>query len=153
MTDNSPHLDKMIKTSMDNYVSVFTTLTPETVDTLIDLLDDQVVFTDPFNHVTGKAGFRRIFDHMFDTCTNPRFTVSDMAIGEKGCYLRWQMTGQLKSWPRTALNLEGMSEIHLNADGKITHHIDHWDSASQLLLALPVIRMVMRPIMRLFRLK
>lgn len=133
------------------YVDAFTSLTPDHMERLMVLVADDVVFTDPFNTVTGKAGFEKIFSHMFDTCTNPRFTVRDIAPGDTAYYLRWQMTGQLKSWPRSALVLDGMSEVRINANGLISHHIDHWDSASQLLMALPVIRVIMRPIMRLFR--
>jgi len=46
-----------------------------------------------------------------------------------------------------------MIEIHVDADGKISKHIDHWDSASQLLRYLPVIGAIIRPILKLFRLK
>ena len=42
-------------------------------------------------------------------------------------------------------------EIRIDANGRISHHIDHWDSASQLLMVLPVIRAIIRPVMRLFR--
>jgi hypothetical protein len=46
-----------------------------------------------------------------------------------------------------------MSEIHFNDDGLVTKHIDHWDSASQLLQTLPYIGWITRRILRLFRLK
>jgi hypothetical protein len=42
-----------------------------------------------------------------------------------------------------------MSEIHI-ADNMVTAHFDHWDSASQLLAKLPLIRSLLRPILRLF---
>ena len=133
------------------YVDAFTRLSPDGIDALTTLLADDVIFTDPFNHTVGKAGFARIFEHMFETCNDPRFTVSDIAHGRHAHYLRWQMTARLKSWPRSALLIEGMSEICIDGNGRISHHIDHWDSASQLLMVLPVIRALMRPVMRLFR--
>jgi hypothetical protein len=45
-----------------------------------------------------------------------------------------------------------MTEVRVASDGLITHHIDHWDSASQLLQKLPFIGIVARAILRLFRL-
>jgi hypothetical protein len=44
-----------------------------------------------------------------------------------------------------------MSEIHIGEDGLIIAHIDHWDSASQLLAKLPVINVLINPILRRFR--
>ncbi|MGC6485987.1 MAG: nuclear transport factor 2 family protein [Candidatus Puniceispirillales bacterium] len=139
------------ETIITAYAEAFARLSPDNMDELISLLADDVVFIDPFNHTKGKAAFARIFEHMFETCTDPRFSISDIAHGNEAAYLRWQMTARLRSWPRSPLLLEGMSEIRINTEGRISHHIDHWDSASQLLMALPVIRVIIRPIMRLFK--
>ena len=135
------------------YVGAFTALTPDNVERLYDLVADDVFFTDPFNVIHGKDGFRRIFDHMFETCIDPQFTVSDVAHSDTASYLRWQMTGKLKSWPYTSLLFDGMSEVHVDQQGKISQHIDHWDSASQLMRHLPVIGTIIRPILKLFQLK
>ena len=137
---------------VDAYVSAFTALTPDNVEDLYDLVAEDVVFTDPFNVIHGKTGFRRVFDHMYETCTDPRFTVSDVAHSKTASYLRWQMTGTLKSWPHTNLLFDGMTEVHVDGDGKISKHIDHWDSASQLLRHLPIIGAIIRPILKMFRL-
>ena len=135
------------------YVEAFTALNPDNVERLYNLVSDDVFFSDPFNVIHGKDKFRRIFDHMFETCTDPRFTVSDVAHSVTASYLRWQMTGKLKSWPHTILIFEGMTEVHLDQKGKIRQHIDHWDSASQLMRHLPVIGAIIRPILKLFQLK
>ena len=138
---------------VDAYVTAFTTLTPDNVETLYELVAEDVFFADPFNVIHGKAGFRQVFDHMYETCIDPRFTVSDVAHSKTASYLRWQMTGKLKSWPHSKLLFEGMTEVHVDLDGKICKHIDHWDSASQLLRFLPFIGALIRPILKLFRLK
>ena len=135
------------------YVGAFTALTPDNVEKLYDLVAADVFFTDPINVFTGKVGFRRIFDHMFETCTDPRFTVSDVAHSATASYLRWQMTGKLKSWPYTNLLFDGISEVHVDPQGLICQHIDHWDSASQLMRNLPVIGAIIRPMLRLFQVK
>ena len=138
---------------VNTYVRAFTALTPDNVERLYDLVADDVFFTDPFNIIHDKDGFRRIFDHMFETCNNPVFTVSDVAHSDNASYLRWKMTGKLKSWPHTNLLFEGMTEVHVNPEGLICQHIDHWDSASQLMRHLPVIGTIIRPILRLFQVK
>ena len=139
--------------SVNAYVRAFTALTPDNVERLYDLVADDIFFTDPFNVIQGKDGFRCIFDHMFEACTDPRFTVSDVAHSATASYLRWQMTGKLKSWPYTSLLFDGMSEVRVNQQGLICQHIDHWDSASQLMRHLPVIGAIIRPILRLFQIR
>ena len=125
------------------YAAAFAGLTPETMDDLIATLSPQVRFKDPFNDVVGHDAFRAIFTHMFETCEAPRFHITDIARSnpKEGprAYLRWRMSGRIRGWPHTSLDLEGMSEIHIGDDGLVTAHIDHWDSASQLLVGLPLI--------------
>ena len=136
----------------DAYAEAFATLTPKTLDQLCGLLSDKIYFSDPFNQTNGKSEFRRVFDHMYATCENPRFDITDIAHSRHASYLRWRMTGKLKSWPHIDLSFEGVTEVRFNSDGLITHHIDHWDSASQLLQTLPGIGILIRAIRRLFKL-
>ena len=139
------------------YADAFAALTPDNMASLMATVSPEIRFTDPFNDVQGREGFRAIFEHMFATCDAPRFHIIDIARPEDGAgdraYLRWRMSGSIKSWPHTRLDLEGMSEIHVGADGLVSLHIDHWDSASQLLARLPFIGALLRPVLRLFRIR
>jgi hypothetical protein len=63
------------------------------------------------------------------------------------------MTARTRGWPSVPLELEGMSEIHITETGLVSHHIDHWDSASQLLSKLPFIGALVRQLMRIFVVK
>jgi steroid delta-isomerase len=152
MTASTPPNHPNDQNDLDRYRKAFEGLTPDTLDDLTHLVAENVVFSDPFNHVTGRDQFRRIFAHMFATCDDPRFIVTDLAIGEKAGYLRWQMTGRFKGKRGKAFSLTGMSEIHMDAKGLISQHIDHWDSASQLLSNLPYIGWITRRILKLFQL-
>ena len=139
---------------IEAYVKAFTSLRPGNIDTLLALVEIDVVFVDPFNKLRGKAAFGAVFEHMFETTIEPQFTVSDVAHStvrdRHVTYLRWQMTARTKGWPSVSLELEGMSEIHFSDNGLVSHHIDHWDSASQLLSKLPFIGVLVRQIMRIF---
>jgi len=142
---------------IERYAAAFAALAPETLNDLMATLSPRIRFTDPFNDVTGHDAFRAIFTHMFETCDSPRFHILDIAHGAnddgRRAYLRWRMSGRLKSWPHTSLDFEGMSEVHVDENGLIAAHIDHWDSASQLLARLPVIGTLLRPVLRLFRVR
>ena len=139
---------------IEAYVKAFTSLRPGNIDTLLALVEIDVVFVDPFNKLRGKAAFGAVFEHMFETTIEPQFTVSDVAHStvrdRHVTYLRWHMTARTKGWPSVSLELEGMSEIHIGDTGLVSHHIDHWDSASQLLSKLPFIGALVRQIMRIF---
>ena len=139
------------------YAEGFANLRPDNMAALMATVSPEIRFTDPFNDVQGREGFRAIFEHMFATCEAPRFHIIDIARPEDGAgdraYLRWRMSGRIKGWPHTNLDLEGMSEILIGADGLVSHHIDHWDSASQLLARLPLIGVLLRPVLRLFRVR
>ena len=136
--------------AIDAYAEAFGTLTEDSLDDLVAMTSPGIIFTDPFNRVEGQAGFRYVFTHMYDTCINPRFDITDVGHGKAASYIRWRMTAQLKSWPRLNLDFEGMTEVHADAKGQITAHYDHWDSASQLLAKLPVIGAVVRRVLKLF---
>ena len=139
------------------YADAFAGLTPDNIDGLMATVSADVRFGDPFNDVTGRDRFRAIFEHMFETCEEPRFHILDIAMstdqGEQRAYLRWRMSGRVRSWPHTDLGLEGMSEIHVGKDGLVCLHLDYWDSASQLLARLPVICTIIRPVLKMFRVK
>ena len=139
------------------YADAFAGLTPDNMDKLMETVSADVRFVDPFNDVMGRDGFRAIFEHMFETCEEPRFHILDIARStdqvEQHAYLRWRMSGRVKSWPHTDLGLEGMSEVHVDKDGLVCLHLDHWDCASQLLARLPVIGTIIRPVLKLFRVR
>jgi len=143
--------------AIDAYVDAFTNLTPENLDQLVTLVADDVRFVDPFNDVHGRAAFRAIFTHMFETTIDPIFTVSDIAVSTGKnphiAYIRWRMTARTDGRPSLNLDLAGMSEVHINEEGLVRAHIDHWDSASQLLARLPFIGFLVRRLLRLFVVK
>lgn len=92
-----------------------------------------------------------VFSYMFETMTNPRFEVLDVATSSDRAYLKWRMTGIVNAAPTMPFDIIGMSEVVFDKTGKVTLHHDHWDSASQLLSHLPYIGWVTRRISALFK--
>ena len=133
-----------------NYAYYFESIAPDNLDKLAEMLADDVVFIDPFNRLTGRHMMVSVFTDMFKTMTDPKFKVLDVAYSQTACYMKWRMTGIVKSAPNMPFDITGMSEVHFNDDGKVVLHHDHWDSASQLLSFLPYIGWITRRIMRLF---
>ena len=87
---------------------------------------------------------------MFKVMDSPKFEILDTSISDRAGYIKWRLTGKVKKWNKISIDIIGMSEIINDETGVITAHYDHWDSASQLLAKLPLIRSLLRPILRLF---
>ena len=136
-----------------NYALLFSQLTPDNLSGIADLISDEIVFSDPFNVTCGRDNFIRIFQHMFDVTENPKFEILDLSFSSRAGYIKWRLTGKVKRWRRIAINITGMSEVLNDESGLITAHYDHWDSASQLLVFIPVLGLPTVWLLSLLRLK
>jgi steroid delta-isomerase len=121
------------------YADLFGRLRPEDLPGLREMLAEQVVFQDPFSRLVGPAAFVSVFEHMFEVMDEPAFAVLDIAFSDEAAYLKWRMTGRVRRLPALPITITGMSEVRLDAKGQVIAHLDHWDSASQLLVHLPVL--------------
>lgn len=130
------------------YAAFFETLTPETLPGLDALVTEDVLFRDPFNDTRGAAAMRRIFTRMFAEIGDPRFHVSDFAIGGDTAFLRWRFTGRSRNRGAGAITIEGVSEIVFAGDGRVRAHIDHWDAASQVYERIAILGWVIRKVRR-----
>lgn len=127
------------------YADAYEALAPDTIDGLCALVAPDVRFRDPFSDFTGRERLAAVFRHMFEGLSEPAFAVSDIAVGERAAYLRWDFTF---SYRGRAYRIEGMSEVRFDDDGLVTEHLDHWDSGSQVYLHVPVLGRVIAFIRR-----
>ena len=121
-------------------VHFFETLTPNALEGMGDVYDEQAHFSDPFNNVHGLPAIRTIFEHMFIAMQAPRFEVltvlRDASSGE--IFLRWNFYFSKKGLGQH-LCIHGSSYLRLSEAGKISYHQDYWDSGKELYEKLPVI--------------
>ena len=136
-----------------NYALLFSQLTPDNLSDIAELVSDDVVFSDPFNLTYGRNKFIRIFQHMFDVIENPKFEIIDVSFSSRAGYIKWRLTGKVKKWKQIIIDITGISEVISDEAGQITAHYDHWDSASQLLVAIPALGLPIAWLLNLFRLK
>jgi len=130
---------------LERLVAVMEGLTEERLATLDQVYAPDARFVDPFNEVTGVGSIRRVFAHGFRQCPGMRFSVSARAIdGDRGL-IRWRMRcGEETSAPV----IDGMTEVTLDARGRVIEHVDHWDPAAQLYERVPLLGWLMRRIRR-----
>ena len=124
-------------------VAFFEALTPQMLARLDAVYSDDARFIDPFNDVSGLAGVRRVFEHMFETLDAPRFEIlSTLTEGEQ-CFLLWNFRFRRKGRPATSL-IHGSTHVRFAADGRIAWHRDYWDPARELYETVPLLGAVMR---------
>ncbi|NQW11163.1 MAG: nuclear transport factor 2 family protein [Alphaproteobacteria bacterium] len=134
--------------ALDAYAAFFEGLSPASLPRLDALCTPEVRFRDPFNDVRGVAQFRAVLAKMFHDVAEPRFEVTDRAISSRACYLRWTFTFRGAGSHEGPRRIEGVSEIHLNAAGKVIAHIDHWDAGAQIYEQIPVLGSLVRMVKR-----
>ena len=140
----------MDKKIIEKYISLFSNLTPKNVKDFDNLVSKDIRFVDPFNNVKGVENFKKIFYHMFEKTQDPKFSVITYTIKNKNVFLKWKMTFYAF---KSKQCIEGISELTFNKAGKITSHVDYWDSLSGLFIKLPYIGFLYRISLKIFRVK
>ncbi len=137
----------MTRDHADAYVAFLQSLTPARLPELSTYLAPQARFVDPFNDVTGREAVLRVFAKIFEDLTAVDFTARDLTCGDEVCFFAWSLRGCLRKSDRQII-FEGVTELRLDADGKIALHVDHWDAAGQLYAKFPILGLVLKRLRR-----
>jgi hypothetical protein len=124
------------------YGRYFENLTPDTLPEIARIATPDMRFRDPFNDVRGIDDVVRLLGTMYAHGT-PRFEILDRALGQSAGYILWRFTND-PGGGRAPFVITGMSEIHFAPDGRISEHIDHWDSGGQFYERIPVLGWLIR---------
>jgi hypothetical protein len=87
---------------------------------------------------------------MFKNVKDPSFIILNYSKSKNKVFLKWKMTFYAF---KSKQFIEGVSEITLNSDGKISSHIDYWDSMNGLFIKLPFIGILYRLSLKIFKVK
>ena len=137
------------QTAIEAYVDALQSLRPETIAELMALCRADVHFRDPFNDVRGQTAYAKVLQHMFRKVDALRFDVTQCLGRDREWVLAWRFTGRSRLLGE--LELQGTSLVVLDANGKVTSHIDHWDPTEQIYGRLPLVGGLFRLMQRAFR--
>ncbi len=140
----------MKKNYIKKYLNLFANLNKENIKNFDDLVIDDVIFSDPFNNIKGLANFKKIFYHMFNKVEDPKFEILNYAQNKDHIFLKWKMTFYAFKASQT---IDGMSEITLNKEGKVISHLDYWDSLNGIFIKLPLLGILYKISLRMFKVK
>ncbi|SEA41470.1 nuclear transport factor 2 family protein [Alkalimonas amylolytica] len=135
--------DSKVKNQMsrlDTFLDFYNGLTNKELHRLTELYHPDIRFIDPVHEVRGSDALQRYFEHAYarlSYCQFERKAQSEQ--GECG-FISWQMIFAHQAISKgKKVQLEGCSELHWHADGRIICHRDYYDLTELVYQHLPVI--------------
>ena len=134
---------------IEELVSFFETVSPETVSRIGDLYASDARFKDPFNDVQGVPAIERIFRHMFTQVEAPRFVVTERIVQYDSAMLAWRFEFGVRVGKRVHPQVvNGVTHFKFDGEGKVSLHRDYWDTGEELYMKLPVLGWLVRALRR-----
>ncbi len=124
----------------EKFIQFFSQLTADNLAQINDVFAPDARFKDPFNDVIGLDAIKRVFEHMFATTENPKFTVNHHASNQQKLFIQWQFTFRKN---KSDWNVDGSSMVAFNATDQVIEHIDYWDPAEQIYSKIGLLRPIM----------
>ena len=132
----------MIKKIINKYKNAFENLEVTNINNLLNLVDDNVVFEDPFNKIIGKDNLRELFLEMFQKLQQPKFKVLNIFYKQNLAIIKWNFSCKIF---RKDIYFDGFSEVTVK-NGKIKKHLDFWDSGKNLYTQVPILGRIFKKI-------
>lgn len=132
----------MIKKIINKYKNAFENLEVTNINSLLNLVDDNVVFEDPFNTIIGKDNLRELFLEMFKKLQQPKFKVLNIFYKQNLAIIKWNFSCKIF---RKDIYFDGFSEVTVK-NGKIKKHSDFWDSGKNFYTQVPILGRIFKKI-------
>lgn len=131
---------------LDRYIAFFEGMTEGDIARIPDVFAPDARFKDPFSDIRGHEKLQRLFAAMLRDVRDYRLSVdAHVRDGDTG-WLKWTMSGHVRSLGAERWVVTGVSIVRFNEQGQVLEHIDYWDAASQMYERLPIIGWVLRRI-------
>jgi predicted ester cyclase len=141
-----------MKSCLQGYINFLESLSPDNVEQLYEYVAEGIVFSDPFNKISGSKAYVDLLKDMFEKLDDVQFTVYESLYQEKDqlsgnlennntAYLYWNFSAN--SGATGKLNFDGSSRLVFNQDGKISSHQDFWDGLA-VFQKIPILGAVLR---------
>ena len=132
----------MIKKIINKYKNAFENLELTNINSLLNLVDDNVVFEDPFNTIIGKNNLRELFLEMFKKLQQPKFKILNIFYKQDLAIIKWNFSCKIF---RKDICFDGISEVTVK-NGKIKKHLDFWDSGKNFYAQVPILGRIFKKI-------
>ncbi|WP_163937635.1 nuclear transport factor 2 family protein [Paraferrimonas sp. SM1919] len=125
--------------NMQNFIRVFSQLSPHNLDTLYQVYDANLTFIDPAHNITGLDSFHDYMVKLYAPLTECYFDIHDSAaFGDIG-FISWTLNFTHPNFNQgRKVVVEGCSKVKWYND-KIVYHRDYFDLGAMLYEKLPLL--------------
>lgn len=133
---------------MNDFISWFETLSPQTLEAIDQHYTEDVYFRDPFNEHYGIGHIKTMLAKMFDgPLKHNKFHVLDRIQDAEKVFITWDYTFELKNKP---YKIHGSSFLKFK-ENKCYYHKDYWDTGEELYQKVPILGRIIRKINKNFQ--
>lgn len=128
--------DKLAK-----YLTNLETLTKDSIPSVLEMIDDNFAFSDPFNNIKGKSEYDKVLQAALEDSLEIEFKITKIIREERIAFVSWDYNfiPANKVLGSKRIFVQGMSEIRIAESGLIAYHKDFWDVASTIYERIPVL--------------
>lgn len=129
--------------TVKNYLTFLDGLQPDQLDQLRAHCTPDIHFHDPFNNVHSVDAYIAIMKETYETMSDIRFEVLETFWSSDGAIVKWNFYFRMAKGREREM-ITGVSEIRDDGAGKISAHIDYWDSGERIYAKIPMIGFFIR---------
>ncbi len=126
---------------VQKYIKCYENINLSSAKEIMEYLDEDFYFSDPFNSIKGKDGFKSLFDDILKKIKNPKFKIINFSQNKSVFFIKWSFSGTYKK----KFSFKGVSEIEIK-NNLIIKHIDYWDSGKNFYCEIPLIGFLFKKI-------
>jgi steroid delta-isomerase len=104
-------------------------LTDNTVEEIRNLAVPEFRYRDPFMDAHGIDAVVYHLHKWFQDMSDIKFIMEEYAVDNLILFQHWKMNFRLRGLPKRLWELDGVSRITFNEEGKVVDQIDYWDAA------------------------
>lgn len=130
---------------LERFITVYGSLTAETVDNLDEIYSEAIEFIDPLHRISGLTDLKHYMKQMYANVSNYSIDIRSSIAKDNEAFLTWEMRFRHPKLRAGAMiEFEGTS--HLRFEDKITFHRDYYDAGQMLYEHIPLIGTIIRSI-------
>jgi steroid delta-isomerase len=134
---------------LGNYQIFLEQLSEENVEKFREFASTNMRYRDPLEDAKGIDATLAYMHRWFINLDDLKFQIKETAVSGRHAFFHWRMIFRIKKSPRKLWELDGISKIIFNEEGKIEDQIDYWDS-SPLIESFPILGKVVSLIKKIY---
>ena len=134
---------------LSRFLEVWSAISADTIDTLDQIYDENIAFSDPLHHVQGLPSLRQYIANMYENVTEVRFSFGKTLVDDDQACVEWVLR---YAHPRLRggepIDIPGCSRLEFTVAGKVIRHRDYFDAGAFLYEHLPIVGSIIRALKR-----